>query len=101
MSKLDDAKRKIHETVSRRELIKNQQKILADNVERLDFCAFMALEKNEHGKELMDAFRKMLMMGTRYNDPDLSHTTGYEDCIRSMFRMIESHKEREQQKAKS
>ena len=100
MSDLDDLKKSIHEMGAKRKEAQKHAKLQLENVERLDFCAFMALEHNEYGRELMDAFKKVLISGSRYNDPDLSHTTGFEDFIRFMIRMVDSHKYRESLKVK-
>lgn len=72
--------------------IKDRETGSQEAQDRLNYCAFEALEKNAFGKELMNSLKMRLYAVIGQNQPNLYYIEGQNDMIRMLLGMIEEHK---------
>ena len=61
-------------------------------LDRLNYCAYESLERNEFGKELIESLKMRLFCVIGINQDNLEYIEGQNDMIRMLLGMIESHK---------
>ena len=73
--------------------LKEQEKQNKEKMERLNYCAYEALDQNPFGKEWMEAIKLRLYspIGTR-NLEEMQYIVSQNDFVRMILGQIEEHK---------